>query len=493
MAVVVVLVAILIARQRPWVADFWLHAATIDRLSADLWHPGNPVVAEQTGSPYYTPYTWLLGLIAHLTGLSGIDILTLWAPVNVALLLWGIHAFSKRFSPSPWAPVVLLPVMLLLWGQIPLGWSGFMTLFGLPLIMAYPSTFAFALTLLLWSMLLRLLDDAELRGRRGWLWSGGFAALAVLVVLSHQFTGVLAALGSLAILIGRLRGIDRRLVLMLGTALLAGVALVLIWPFYDMGDLLGSVAILDSEHTLLYASWRPLYLYAIVAIPFLALRFWRDRLDPLVLMALIGGVIVIYGWWSGHFAWGRVIPLVIFAGQAAAAFEVVQWPAWRYSPAALGRIALAGALLVACALGLSVQGGNLLYVAPPSTWPARLVSATSPTPPPADFSWLTEHARRGDVVATIDQTALRTIPAYGFNVVAPAWPDPLLPDEARRRTDQQVILDPATDPSARRSLLARYQVKWILLVNEEAARGSDFAPAEIVSGPQGELLLRMPA
>ena len=245
---------------------------------------------------------------------------------------------------------------------------------------------------------------------------------------------------------------------------------------------------------MLYESWWPLFQYTLLAVPFLALRVWRDRLDPLFLMALIGGAIVVYGWWSGHWAWGRVIPLVIFAGQAAAAFEAVQLPArsgWRASPVVLGRVALVALLVVVSAIGIRVQGGNLLYVAPLSTWPSRLVSAMTPTPLPADYSWLTEHTRRGDVVAAIDRTALRTIPAYGVSVVAPAWPDPLLPDEARRKADQASILDPATDPSARRSLLARYQVKWILLVNDEAASAGDFDSDEVVKGPNGELLLRV--
>lgn len=488
LSAVALLAAILIAVQRPWVADFWLHAATVDRLRADLVSPGNPVVEAETGSPYYTPYTVLLALLARITGLSAIDALTLWGPVNVALLLAGVRLFARRLGGSPWLPVALLLSMLLVWGPAALGWSGFMTLFGLPLVMSYPSTFAFALTLILWALLLGA------PGRPGWGWGAGVAALASVIVLSHPFTAVLAAIGAAGILVATF---SMRLVAVVAPPALAGVAVMLVWPYYTPGDLAGSMAILDGEHAMLYQDWRALFGYPLITPPLLALRCWRDKRDPLVWMFLLGAVPVAYGALTQHWAWARIIPLVAFAGQAALAAAIADFfsPgrfAARGGPHGRGwavRIEAVGILAGLVLVCLRVQGGNLLHVAPLDAWPGKIVSMGRPTPKQPDYSWVASHAKRGDIIATTDRTALRTIAAYGLQIVAPTWPDPLLADEAQRRADQEPIVAPDTDSVARQQLLARYRVGWLML------GAGDTVPADLracpsVPGPGGRLLIR---
>lgn len=481
-SVLVLVVAVLIARQRPWVADFWLHAATVERLRENLWHPGNPVVAADTSSPYYTPYTVLLASFARLAGVSAVGILTIWAPVNAAIVLAGVWAFARRFDRSPWLAIVLFLATVLLWGWIPLGWSGFPSLYGLPLILPYPSTFAFGLTLIFWAALLRLLEPGP--PTRFWAWGLGLGVLAGVILLSHQFTGVIAALGALAILLARVP-IAKQAVAALGLAAGVCTAFAAGWFYYSIFDLLGTTSILDGEHVMLYESWRGLYGYAFVTLPFLALRFIRDRRDPLALMVVVGAVPVGYGAVTGHWSWSRVIPLVLFAGQAAAAIGVVQWFRERKS---VSHAILVGLVLLAGLAGLRVQLGNLLYVAPLDMWPGRVVNAAQPVRIGPDYAWITDYARPGDVVLTKDLPAQRIIPAYGLDLVAPTWPDPLLADNAQRHVAVTAIFDPATDAATRRSLLQKYEVRWIIATAQAGPLPPDLDTTVAAVGANGEVL-----
>jgi hypothetical protein len=92
----------------------------------------------------------ILALVAKVMGLSGATVLTLAAPFTGALLLYALGRFVRLFTDSPWAPVLALPAVLLLWGPNVTAFSGFLALRGLPLLTPYPSTVAMALMLLCW-------------------------------------------------------------------------------------------------------------------------------------------------------------------------------------------------------------------------------------------------------------------------------------------------------------------------------------------------------
>jgi hypothetical protein len=103
-----------------------------------------------------------------------------------------------------------------------------------------------------------------------------------------------------------------------------------------------------------------------------------------------------------------------------------------------------------------------------------------------DYSWLRRYVRPGEVVLTPDDYfAVRTIPAYGGRVVAPAWPDPFLPDEAQRKRDAAMMRDPATDPAIRAALLAHYHVRWVLEAPGKPSAETGRSP--VAAGPGGQL------
>jgi hypothetical protein len=475
LAGIVTILAVGLAIRQPWSADLGVHAATVERLRESLTHPGNPLVDVDGPSPYYSPYPLLLALLARVTGLSAVTMLAIAGPFVVVLLLWGLRAFVRTLSDRPLAPVLALIFVLVLWGFKPRVWSGFFSLWALPFVLAFPSTLALALTLLLWAGLSRTLD-----GPVRWSRYLGIGLLGGLVALVHPFTVVMAALGSLALVIGRARRLSRAAWLWLGAATLEAALCVLVWPYYSVTTLLGASAELDAIHRALYDQPWIFYGLLVVALPALWWRWRRDRLDPLVLLFVSAAIVVTLGWLTGRYALGRVWPAVLLSGQLALAVEL----AGPLSRRATRRWIPVTAL--ACLVGLVVQGGNLLYLAPPSLLTHRVRSLAHLYVGWPSYSWLARYTRPGDVLLTNDYYASRTVGAYGLYTVAAAWPDPFLKDELPRRTDLATLVRPTTDLDTRAVLLDRYHVRWILAVP------GHWAPVDgrtaVATGPNGEKL-----
>jgi hypothetical protein len=515
------LASALVSYRQPWIGDFGLHAAVVGRLRDSLSDPADPMVRAYAPSPYFTPYPLLLALVARVTGASAAVVLSAAGPVNLALLLYGLRRFVGLFTPSRRAALLALCFVPLLWGPAALEWSGFPTLRGLALILPYPSTVGFGLMLLVWVLVARASAD-----NRPWRWAAA-GLLGGVLILVHPFTALCAALGALAFVLGRpvatpggpadpgTASTDPAVTGPAGTPLsrpgLAGMLLgavtagvvVLAWPYFRITEVLGATAELHEIHRRLYAD--PLANYGLafaVGLPALFLRLRRTYRDPLVLLFALAGLVVLAGWLTGAYAFGRVWPVVILSLQVAAAVELAALAGVRFGvtgrdrpgpgPTVTGRI-LAGAWLtgtaLACLAGLAVQYGNLLLVLPPGQLTSARRTAHRVTYPPG-HAWVGKVVGRDQLVLTGDVNAARLLLRYEVRAVAPPWPDPLLPDEARRRADQAELLDPATAEPRRRELLGRYGVDWIL----DVRGGYDWADpyaVEIVPGPGPARLLRI--
>ena len=154
-AIPVGLWAILVTLRHTWASDFLLHLATIGSLARDLWDPVDPLVGQNSGSPYYSPYAVLLGLTKAATGLPARTVLESAGILNVALLLFALRRFCRHLAGGRLVAALALVFTLLLWGVDPPAWSGFLGLYSLSTIMSYPSVIGTALMLLVWDAFLR--------------------------------------------------------------------------------------------------------------------------------------------------------------------------------------------------------------------------------------------------------------------------------------------------------------------------------------------------
>lgn len=471
-AALVGVLLLLVVVRLPWAGDLGMHAATVQRLRHSLLHPGNPLVDADTPSPYYSPWMLLLGVVARLTGLSVFVVLRLAALAGLALLVTGVVRYVRTLSAHRAAPALALLSLLLLWGPVLFNWSGFLGLNSLALTVSYPSVFALGLSFHFWTWLTR-----ALRAESGWGVWPGLGVLWALILLCHQFTGVVASLGGLAVVLAAkpARGVLPRL----GAGLVAGLLLLWLWPYYDFFALFSAGADLEAIHRPLYQDLAGRFGLVLLGVAALGLRARRDRRDPLVLFFLLGTLVFAAGGLSGHYSWGRALPAALIPAQLAAALEAVS----------AGRRAVrrgwACVLLAALAVGAWTQAGTLGYVVPRDALPG--VVAEKYRTPWVGYQWIMQAGvRYGDVVMARTFPA-RQIPAYGPYTVAPGYPDVFLPDAGRREAAVERYFSGGTGTAERREILRKYGVRWVV--------GGTSAKApwlrEVAAGPGDQVLYRV--
>ncbi|MFE0135047.1 hypothetical protein ACFWY6_26270 [Streptomyces sp. NPDC059037] len=456
----------------PMCCDFGQHAAVVERLKADLLHPRHPMAdLPGAGSPYYSPYAVAQGVFARVTGLAGWEVVKLAGPLNLLVLITGIGRFVKVLTPRPWAPVLALVAMVVLWGTRMAWWSGYLGLMSMTGNLAYPSTFAIGLAFWAWAWAGSL--TARPRGIASY---AGLGALCGAILLVHPITSVAAVIGVVAFAVPGLR---RALARWAATAVSAA-AVAATWPYFSVFSLVGDESV-DWIHRQLYTEMPQRFWLALLGLPALYLRRRRDRKDPLALMFALELAVVVYGWLSGHYTYGRILGLTLVPLQFALAIELAAPRPW-----GTRRAALAGAATLGACVGFfQIQAGAVVPRAldpigfdQPPRWPS--------------YAWAAGRLHKGDVVLTDGYGPTRTIPAFGANLVAPAWPDPALDEGERNHRLQEVrdYLAPESTSADRKAIARRYHVRWLLLSKDQRV------PSEAVVvawGPQtGEVLARVP-
>lgn len=457
----------------PMCCDFGQHAAVVERLKADLLHPRHPMAdLPGAGSPYYSPYAVAQGLFARATGLAGWEVVKLAGPLNLLVLLTGIGRFVKVLTPRQWAPVLALFAMVLLWGTRMAWWSGYLGLMSMTGNLAYPSTFAIGLAFWAFGW-----AGSLAKSPRGVMAYVGLGGLCGVILLVHPISSVAAVIGVVAFAASAARPFAAPWK-WAATAVTAAVVAAS-WPYYSVFSLVGDESV-DWIHRQLYTEMPQRFWLALIGLPALALRFRRNRRDPLALMFALDCAVVAYGWLSGHYTYGRILGLTLVPLQFALAIELAAPRPWRRWRTALGGVAATGA-----AVGfLTLQAGAVVPRAldpvgfdQPPRWPG--------------YGWAVSRMQPGDVVLTDGYYPTRSLPAFGANLVAPAWPDASLAEDTRNHRLQEVrdYLAPDSTRAERKRIVRHYEVRWLLLSPDQKV------PAEAVVvawGPRtGEVLARV--
>ncbi|MFB6551038.1 hypothetical protein [Streptomyces sp. NPDC056405] len=465
-ALVLLLLLLLAVVRLPWAGDLGIHAATVERLRHSLLDPGNPLVDADTPSPYYSPWTVLLGCVAKVTGFSVFVVLRLGALVGLGVLVTGVWRYVRVLSARPAAPPLALLSLVLLWGTTQFSWSGFLGLHSLALTVAYPSVLALGLAFHLWAWLSRA---------QGWGARLGCGVLWAVILLVHQFSGVVASLGALAVVCSARAGWRAPGRLAVGLAL--GVGVLWVWPYYDFFALLGAGDGMNAVHRSLYRDLFGRYWLVLVGVAALGVRWWRDRRDVLVLFFVLGAVVFAAGGVSGHWSWGRVLPAALIPAQLAVALEAVE--AGRRAVRAGWACVLGAALVV----GTWGQAGMLGYVVDRGLLPG--VVEAKYREPWTGYHWITPWVGYGDVVMA-RKFPSRQIPAYGPYTVAPGYPDFFLRDEGERVAAVRAYFSKGAAGSVRRGIVREYGVRWVV-DRGDGLRGAEGLRA-VTRGPDGQIL-----
>jgi hypothetical protein len=482
-AVPIGLWAILVTLRHTWVSDFLLHQATVNSLARNPWSPADPMVGASSGSPYYSPYAVLLGLMKVMTGASARTVLEIAGLVNVALLLFALRRFCRNLGGGRSVAALALIFGLLLWGIDPVAWSGFLGLYSLSWTMSYPSVIGTALMLLVWDAFLRhRAQPEELRPLVT------VALLGTLVVLIHPFTAVNMVIGLVAFVLADPRASlgARPLRLAFGAAI--AFLLVMVWPWSDVSSLFGAAGDFDAVHKVLITDvvkdgGFAAYGLALLGLPALITAGRRPLGRELQILFLLGVAVVTFGAATGSYGLARAIPVVMLPLHLALASYL--------GHRAKGWTVYAAVTLVACCVGLYGESGGLIRAYWGDVSPATLQAWGAPPPP--SYDPVLVGIRPGEVVISDDRDLARLANARGAYTVAPAWPYPFV-DEAARHHDTTAFFAEGTDPRDRLAIADRYGVTCALVARTHAILRPDALPGFTVdarmSNPRAVRLCR---
>jgi hypothetical protein len=231
----------------PWGGDIHVYLAAVHSLYRDTWNPSDVSLGVKSGnSVFFGPYLILVSLVGKALGVTPYRALQIAGVFNIALYAYAVTLFCRTFSAlpkSPWPPLLFLAVSLFLRVKI-YSWSSEMSYQTLSIIQAYPSVLG-------WSLALFAFVTAEQVIRTGSAVAiVGLSLLIALSALTHPISATwtigivgVRALYFVAIetwqasrqgapLAAALRTVSLPALSLIG-ALVLGVGLSLLWPYYS--------------------------------------------------------------------------------------------------------------------------------------------------------------------------------------------------------------------------------------------------------------------
>ncbi len=448
LAVSVIVLVAMRAANGIFVGDFWDHSAAIRELAAHPFHPSNPVFRLSAPHQFFSPYSLALALLSRWSGLTAPDVLRAAGVANVCALLGFFYLFARRMFGTAAKALYGMACILFLWG--PGAWlhSGFLHFNSLVETAGYPATLVSALTFLVWYA------AVVFQNRLRWMLPVLLAAVPFSLI-SHPLTTIAMLVGLAAIACGREYPNRARLAIALAIAVAFGAAAW--WPLFPIFDLTGQPARLNADAEWLYSNLPAIAVRTLPALLGIPLAVRRLRRDPRGFTGLtFAGLLAIYlyGGLTGRYIYGRVLPFLILMLQlfiadwlASAAFSISR------RMRVLQRAVVA--LLLVCGLTAAPGIAGCLPV-----WQNSY----------GDFQFLSSYVKPSDVVLADEQTSLKE-PSFGGRVVAFTGGHTInfVPDVGARDSDRQLFFQPSTTFPARRKIIEKYAVGYVLINRREVA------------------------
>ena len=292
-------------------------------------------------------------------------------------------------------------------------------------------------------------------------------------------TGFWVALIAIGFVGSQIGTITTRQWVLLSTAAFLGLSMVALWPYYSVSGLVGGTGGFDGINGPTYNHVVARAVLGIPGIVILAWRFRRNRSDPLVLAALLVGFVFCFGWITARGSLGRVFPALMLLAHLAMA----DWFASRLS-SPRSRLVLRlnqGAVTAIVLLGLIGAAPGWLRTIPRALVPenvAKHLQLQSYVEPNLQFA---AYFDEDDVVAATSGAAI-PIGGVAAKVLSVDIPEPFIDDAAKRSTDVQAMLNPATPPVLRKGIIDKYDPGWIVVPKADATRLVEQLPGASVRG-----------
>jgi hypothetical protein len=440
-------------------SDAWEHTAALQELSTNLTSPKNPNVASGAPTPRYMPYLLLLAVSKKLTGFDVFTVMRIASMLNLLLLSLAVFLFTREYFQDHRQPLYSLIVMLFFWG-LGYSWSGAYQFSILPLVLPYPSTITFALSLLGLYFVLRAIKSNSL------IYLVAIVVLGWFILLSHPLTGGFFFVSSFLLILFSESG-DTRTKIKTLIPLLLVIPLSFLWPYYSIHKLfIGSVSsyegYVDRSHFYsvkkVVTALGPGLLGVVFIHHYLVLKKYRFVTYGFLFFFFVYLLSFV---WTIPLGW-RFIFLFLFYLHLATArklreMDLFSLESFKEAVFCRDDIRLFKVLMIAVVV---ISVAINVIIARPTTVLSR--GAPIGAPLPQRYSFLNEVVDQYDVVLADDRTSW-VIPSFSGKVVAFLRSNPLLRDIDERRRDHASFFSLESSEDVRKELISKYSVDFILL------------------------------
>lgn len=436
-----------------WIGDFWEHSAVVRELITHPLHPRHPLLLVDAPHAFANPYALVVAMVARIAGVSSVFGLTAASLANLLMLFVALRVFVRRFAPEAPEAVgfYLLLFMLLLWGQEPWEFSGFLHVNAINHTLAYPSACAFWVALFLLALNAKRIEERTPRLLLLLVPMGAF------VLLVHPPVFLFVATGLVAMAVDAPR--RGRELLVASAALEIAFFIALAWPYFPLGDLLTTgTAAFNANNAAMYSQPLLRTFPALVGVPMLVVSARRTGQWSMVVWPAILFGLYVFGFVTGNYNYGRVIFFVVFLLQLEIARFVAKLELGPHArSAARSWLLVTGATVIVCIL-LSAQ--SLLSAARDTLWGART---------DAGYGFLRQDVPQYDVMMADLRTGW-VAASFGGKLVSAQHPLAFVSESEQRarRADVKTFFDAATSNAERVRILARYRASYVFAPRRSA-------------------------
>lgn len=440
--------------------DIWQHLAPLRELIARPFDPLNPFVPTHDPSRHFSPYWLSMALVARALGWNEWQAFALGGFVSAGVLLAGIYSFGRAFYRDPWGPLALLAAMVLGW-ILPVAHTGYHSMGALIDGIAYPAALLVGLSLNLWALVIRALEQPRL----AWL----ALPLAALMFATHQLGAVIGfvAAGWLIVLWphGSLRG--RAAV---SASLAAGIIVSTAWPY--LNPLTAVLAPGNSRWPGgidFYSAYFMIGAFIPQALGLLGLVHPDFRGVSRPILAALGTFLVFYaiGSFGPLIATRFLMPAVLLLHVGLGALLLVIARRW-HQLSDRRKLSLVGAAtLIIC----TYVGSSFMFL----SWEAR--SARHDGSDSDSVLTLTKGIPDMQPVAAYDVAAWPMV-ATGQRALSEPWPEPGIPDLWARQDATNELFDPRLTRSQRIAVAKKWGVRSLVMHQRGAIHRG--VPADLI-------------
>ncbi|MGC4087051.1 MAG: hypothetical protein QM756_03945 [Polyangiaceae bacterium] len=208
-------------------ADYWEHSATLNTLIEHPFRPRNPHLVSPAASPRFVPLFIGAALLARMLDYGALDAMGIVATLNTLLFVVGIFCFFRSYFRDARASLIGLVVLFCSWYD---AWH-FSNVYQIKIFFStapYPSTTALGLSLLGFTLTLRVLRGQHARFGVAWL-----TLCWATVAVTHPLTAMMGFAGA-ALLALTEPNVAWRLRLKVALSVPLGLALSFLWPYFSM-------------------------------------------------------------------------------------------------------------------------------------------------------------------------------------------------------------------------------------------------------------------